>query len=131
MQQPPPGPMQPASAGGIDKKTGSWLSYLLWWITGIIMLFVGKNDPDVKFHAAQSVVFFGSITVLNIILSILGAINALHFLVYIADLVWLFGFIWWIIALVKAFGGNGERFELPLVGGVIAPYAEQLAAGVK
>jgi uncharacterized membrane protein len=129
MQQPPPGPMQPASAGGIDKKTGSWLSYLLWWITGIIMLFVGKNDPDVKYHAAQSIVFFGSITVLQVILSILG--NFLGILGVLSALVGLVGLVYWIIALVKAFSGNGERFELPLVGGVIAPYAEQLAASVK
>src|SRR5438105_1717561 len=130
MQQPPPppGPMQPASQGGIDKKTGSWLSYLLWWITGIIMLFVGKNDPDVKYHAAQSVVFFGSITILQVILGILG--QFLGILGVLGTLVGLVGLVFWIIALVKAFQGNGERFQLPLVGGVIGPYAEQLAASV-
>ena len=128
MQQPPPGPMQPASQGGIDKKTGSWLSYLLWWITGIIMLFVGKNDPDVKFHAAQSVVFFGSITAINIVLGIINSF--MGYVWIISDLVWLFGVVIWVIALIKAFQGNGERFQLPLVGGVVTPYAEQLANAV-
>ena len=128
MQQPPPGPMQPASQGGIDKKTGSWLSYLLWWITGIIMLFVGKNDPDVKFHAAQSVVFFGSITAINIVLGIINSF--IGYVWIISDLVWLFGVVIWVIALIKAFQGNGERFQLPLVGGVVTPYAEQLANAV-
>ena len=128
MQQPPPGPMQPASQGGIDKKTGSWLSYLLWWITGIIMLFVGKNDPDVKFHAAQSVVFFGAITAINIVLGIINSFTG--YIWIISDLVWLFGVVIWVIALIKAFQGNGERFQLPLVGGVVTPYAEQLANAV-
>src|SRR5919201_5113106 len=128
MQQPPPGPMQPASQGGIDKKTGSWLSYLLWWITGIIMLFVGKNDPDVKFHAAQSVVFFGSITAINIVLGIINSF--IGYVWIISDLVWLFGVVIWVIALIKAFQGDGERFQLPLVGGVVTPYAEQLANAV-
>jgi uncharacterized membrane protein len=45
-------------------------------------------------------------------------------------LIGLVGFVYWIIALVKAFSGNGQRFELPLVGGFIAPYAERLASSV-
>ena len=73
MQNPPPGPpsgpppgypqqpYQPATSS-VDKKTGSFLAYVLWWVTGLIMLFVGKGDPDIKYHAAQSVVFFGGIT---------------------------------------------------------------------
>jgi len=134
MQQPPPppGPMQPASQGGIDKKTGSWLAYLLWWVTGVIMLFVGKNDPDVKYHAAQSVILFGSYSVIQVILSILGRIEALGFVLGIISLLlWLAAVIFWIILLVKAFQGNGQRFEVPVLGGVITPYAEQLANSVR
>jgi uncharacterized membrane protein len=121
--------MQPASSSGIDKKTGSWLSYLLGWLTGIIMLFVGKNDPDVKFHAAQSTVFFGSLFILQIIFTyVLGSFAGVFGV--IGYLIGLVGFVYWIIALVKAFSGNGQRFELPLVGGFIAPYAERLASSV-
>src|ERR1700716_2595364 len=79
---PPPGGQQPGyeppgyqPATGIDKKTGAILSYLLWWITGIIFLFVGKNDPDVKFHAAQSTIFFGAIFIVDFILNRLAAIS--------------------------------------------------------
>src|SRR5918911_2717063 len=68
----PPGSYQSTAGSGIDKRTGAFLSYLLGWITGVIFLFVGKNDPDVKYHGAQSLVFFGGITVLNIILNIVG-----------------------------------------------------------
>ena|SRR5438093_3134616 len=133
MQQPPPppGPMQPASQGGIDKKTGSWLAYLLWWVTGVIMLFVGKNDPDVKYHAAQSIILFGSYSVIQIILRILGGIEAVGLIIGIISLLlWIGAVIFWIILLVKAFQGNGQRFQVPLLGGVITPYAEQLANAV-
>jgi uncharacterized membrane protein len=123
--------MQPAAQGGIDKKTGSWLAYLLWWITGLIMLFVGKNDPDVKYHAAQSVVLFGSYSVIQVILSILGRIDALSVVLGIISLLlWIVAVIFWIILLVKAFSGNGQRFTVPVLGGVISPYAEQLANSV-
>jgi uncharacterized membrane protein len=134
-QGPPPGYQagsQPATGSGIDKRTGAFLSYLLGWITGLIFLFVGKNDPDVKYHAAQSLVFFGSLSVLNIILSILGSFShSLFFFGWIAQLVGLFGFIMWIVCLYKAWSGGGARFEIPLVGSFIRPYAEQVANSVK
>lgn len=132
MQNPPPGPPpqgQPVASSGVDKKTGSTLAYLLGWLTGIIFLFVGKNDPDVKYNAAQSIVFFGGLQILVILVGILsnfvGAVAFLNLLFY------LIGFIGWIVCLVKAWGGNGARFEIPVIGGFVTPYAEQLANGVK
>ena len=152
MQNPPPGPppggqppnypppggqqpggYQPPAAGGIDKKTGAVLSYLLWWITGIIFLFVGKNDPDVKYHAAQSLVFFGGLTVIIWVLRILGSftpsiISGIIGLVIFA--LGIFSFVVWIMCLVRAAGGNGQRFQIPLVGSFVTPYAEQIANAV-
>jgi uncharacterized membrane protein len=130
-QQPPPSSPVPASQGGIDKKTGSWLAYLLGWITGVIVLFIGKNDPDLKFHGAQSIIFFGSVTVLQIVLNILSSIGPLGFLAYVTWLVSLAALVYWVIFLVKGFQGNGQRFEVPLLGGVITPYAERLANSVQ
>jgi len=131
---PPPGGQQPyaQSSGGIDKKTGAILSYLLWWITGIIFLFVGRNDPDVKFHAAQSTIFFGSISIIGFVLREIAAFTGGLGLIlgFISFVIWLFGVVIWIICLVRASGGNGARFEIPLVGGVITLYAEQLANAV-
>jgi len=125
---PPPG-YQPPAASGIDRKTGAMLSYLLWWITGIIFLFVGKNDPDVKYHAAQSTIFFGSISIIGFILREVSFF-ALGFLFLISILVWLFGVVVWVMCLMRANSGGGARFELPWVGGVVTPYAEQLANAI-
>ncbi len=132
MQNPPgaPGP-PPAAASGIDKRTGALLSYLLGWVTGVIFLFVGKNDPDVKYHGAQSIVFFGALTVLSIICSALrgiGGIGVLFGLLY--ALVSIVGVVGWIFCLYKAWTGNGARFEIPVVGGVVTQYAQQLADAV-
>ena len=131
MQNPPPGPPpggQPVASSGIDKRTGSTLAYLVTWLTGIIFLFVGKNDPDVKYNAAQSVVLFGSLQVLQILLGILS--NFVSFFSLIQLLVWLIYVVFWLICLFKAWTGNGARFEVPILGGVITPYAEQLANAV-
>jgi uncharacterized membrane protein len=120
----------PSASGGVNKKQGALLAYLLWWVTGIIFLFVGKDDPDVKYHAAQSIIFFGSITVLNVVLNILSGIRFLGVLYFISLLIWLFGVVVWIIVLMRANSGGGQRFQIPIVGGFITPYAEQLANAV-
>lgn len=123
----PPG-YQPPAASGIDKKTGVVLSYLLWFVTGIIFLFLGKDDPDVKYHAAQSTIFFGAITVIALVLwALAGAIGLFGFFAF---LVWLFGVVVQVMCIIQAINGNGERFPIPWVGGVITPYAEQLANAI-
>ncbi|MGK8510116.1 DUF4870 domain-containing protein [Nocardia asiatica] len=123
---------QPQSAG-LDKKTSAILSYALGWLTGIIFLFVGRNDPDVKFHAAQSIVFFGAVSVVNIALSIVGSLlGGLGIIFSLAGLaVAVFAVVVWIMAMVQANNTGGVRAELPLVGKFTAPYADQLANSVK
>ncbi|MDQ6743348.1 MAG: hypothetical protein M3Z97_10640 [Candidatus Dormibacteraeota bacterium] len=126
-----PGYQQPAASSGIDKRTGAFLSYLLWWITGLIFLFVGKNDPDVKYHGAQSLVFFGGVSVINFVLNVIaGFSHALFFLGWIAGLIWLFAVIMWVVCMYKAWSGGGARFQIPIVGGFVSPYAEQIANSV-
>ena len=124
---PPPG-YQPPAAGGIDKKTGAILSYLLWFVTGIIFLFVGKSDPDVRYHAAQSTITFGGIFLIGIILDYLGTFAGI--LGFVGFVVQIFGVVLWIMCLLKANSTGGARFQVPLIGGVITPYAEQLANSI-
>ncbi|MBV7707550.1 DUF4870 domain-containing protein [Nocardia nova] len=123
---------QPQSAG-LDKKTSAILSYALGWLTGIIFLFIGRHDPDVKFHASQSIVFFGAVSVLNIVLSILGSLlGALGILFSLAGLVLaVFTVVVWIMAMVQANNTGGVRAALPIVGRFTAPYADRLANSIK
>ncbi|MFB8281700.1 DUF4870 domain-containing protein [Nocardia colli] len=121
---------QPA---GLDKKTSAILSYALGWLTGVIFLFVGKHDPDVKFHAAQSIVFFGAVSVLKIVLSIVGSfLGALGIIFSLAGLALsILTLIVWIMAMVQANKTGGARAALPIVGKFTARYADQLANSVK
>ncbi len=124
--------MNPQSAG-LDKKTSAILSYALGWVTGIIFLFIGKNDPDVKFHASQSIVFFGAVSVLNVVLSVVGSLlGVLGIIFSLAGLaVSVFAVVVWIMAMVQANNTGGARAELPFIGKLIAPYADQLANSIK
>ncbi|PPJ24889.1 hypothetical protein C5E45_24165 [Nocardia nova] len=122
---------QPQSAG-LDKKTSAILSYALGWLTGIIFLFIGRHDPDVKFHASQSIVFFGAVSAVNIVLSILGSLlGALGIIVSLVGLaVAVFAIVVWIMAMVQANNTGGVRAALPIVGRLTAPYADRLADSI-
>jgi uncharacterized membrane protein len=128
---PPSGPPPAMASSGMDKKTAALLSYLVGWITGIIFLFVGKDDPDVKYHAAQSIVFFGGISVIEILVNIVTSISsALSFLGWLNFLLNIVVVVGWVYCLYKAWTGNGARFEIPVIGSIVTPNAEMLASRV-
>lgn len=111
---------------GIDKNIAGVLCYILGWITGIIFLFIEKNS-FVKFHAWQSIIVFGAITVIQLFIKIMAAffgflslalggfaIIFVSIITFISTVIWIGSFIIWVILMVKAY--QGEKFKLPLVG---------------
>ena len=64
--------MAPAAStqSGLSENVAGLLCYLLGWITGLIFFLIDKR-PFVRFHAAQSIVVFGGLTVIRIVLSML------------------------------------------------------------
>jgi uncharacterized membrane protein len=109
------------------ENTAAALSYVLGWVTGIIFFLIDKR-PYVKFHAAQSIVVFGGLHVLTIVLGTFLGVSFLSggfhlfgggFLLLHA--INLIAFILWILLIVKAY--QGERFKVP----VAAELAESMA----
>jgi uncharacterized membrane protein len=127
-QTPPPSQPSPmggnSSAVGANKKTYTILSYIFFWVGGLIFLFVGKDDPDVKWNAANSLIFFGGLTVVMLILSFIPFLNI------IAALLWLVGIVYWVIFIVKSVQGNGERIPTPGLSNFLDPYVDRLANSV-
>ncbi|RQD83230.1 hypothetical protein D5R95_06380, partial [Methanosalsum natronophilum] len=54
---------------GLSENIASALTYVLGFLTGIIFLIVEKENSTVRYHAAQSIVVFGALFVLNVIFS--------------------------------------------------------------
>lgn len=98
------------------------------WVTGIIFLLIEKVNHFIRFHAIQSIIVFGAITILSIILTILAAIfgflGPLGFvsviLGAISTIIWIAGLILWIVLMVKAY--QNEYYMLPVAGGMAEKY---------
>lgn len=85
------------------------VSYLLGFVTGIVLLLVEKKSHFVRFHAMQSTIFFVGLFAVNFVL---GFIPLLGWLV--GFLLSVVSFVVWIVLMWKAF--QGEMYKLPYVG---------------
>jgi len=116
---------------GLQPNIAGLLCYVAGWITGIIFLVIEKKSTFVKFHAWQSIMTFGILTVVQIVISILGAIALSTFSVglwgfvnVVGILVWVLTVALWIVLLIQA--GSGKMWKLPWIG----DWAERQASKV-
>ncbi len=103
---------------GLDKDVASGLCYVFGWLTGLIFLLVEKKDQDIRFHAMQSVVVFGGISLAHLVLSI-SLIGA-----PLIPLLMLVGFVLWVLLMIKGF--QGEKYKLPYVGELAEKWVSQV-----
>jgi uncharacterized membrane protein len=107
---------------GFDERLERVLAYSLGWVSGLILFFLEKNR-NVRWHAVQSMVTFGSLSILMFAISLLKG-----FLAWIPLLGWLtsaglgllLSVLWWVTIIlwvwlmVMAF--VKEDYRLPFVG---------------
>ena len=94
---------------GLEPNLAGLLCYVLGWVTGVIFFILEKENKFVRFHAMQSIVTFGALTLVNIILSFIPFIGWI-----LGLLISLLGLILWIILMIKAY--QGQRYKLPWAG---------------
>ncbi len=95
------------TATGLPRNTAAALAYVLGPVTGIVFLLLEK-DPFIKFHAAQSIVVVGGLTILWMILPLTLILLPLTPLVFVAL------FILWLVLIYKAW--QGDEWEVPFLG---------------
>jgi uncharacterized membrane protein len=112
-----------ASSEGLSENVAGLLCYVLGWLTGIIFILIDKR-PFVRFHAAQSIVVFGALTLLRIgfgiVMSIGGAVG-FGLWALISMVLGLLTVILWILLMIKAY--QHELFRVPIA----APIADGIA----
>ncbi len=133
MPPPPPGQPEPASmpsAAGGNKNLYSILAWaLLPPLGSLIFLFVGKDDPDVKYNAAQAFIVHGAAFVVYLILRILAQVS-LFFGIIVA--IWLLiWFIIWLVGLIVALQAGGRRISYPVLGPMVQQYIPMVEGWAK
>src|SRR3989454_11107876 len=124
-----PQPGMPSAAGG-NKNLYTILAWaLLPPIGSLIFLFVGKDDPDVKYNAAQALVIHGGAFIVWLILWVLTIIVLpLVFLLLLWDVVW---FAIWVVGLIMALQAQGGRVNFPVLGPLAASYVPMVEGWAK
>ena len=113
------------SQSGLQENVAGFLCYLVGWITGIIFLLIDKR-PSVRFHAAQSIVVFGGLHILRIVLGMIfgvgwffrGATGMMGFSLGLGliSLIGLVSLVLWILLMIKAY--QGEKFRIPFAADI-------------
>ena len=97
------------TSSGMNQNIAGLLCYAAGWITGLIFFLIEKENKFVRFHAMQSMMVFGGLTVLFMVLGFIPFVGwMLMPVLFIAQL------ILWVLLMVKAY--QGETFKLPMVG---------------
>jgi uncharacterized membrane protein len=135
-------PWQAAESWGsstitISATTAAGASYLFWWVSGLLIYFNERHNRFVRFHAMQSMLLTGALTVFGVVASIVSALcgdiaqyardpltrhlfGTLGWgILVMAVLVILFV---WVPTMIAAWTGNYLR--IPIVG----QYAERYSA---
>ncbi|MEH6550416.1 MAG: DUF4870 domain-containing protein [Pseudomonadales bacterium] len=99
------------STTGLEDNVAGLLCYLFGWLSGLIFFLIEKDSAYVKFHALQSLIFFGGLSVLSIIAPFVPLIGGLLGLALAVA-----GFVAWVLMMIKAY--QGEKFKLPVAGDI-------------
>lgn len=111
---------------GMDQNIEALLCYVGTWITGIVFFVLETENRFVRFHALQSLIAFGLISVIFIATSILTSIFtfflpfSLPILILITIINVVLGglsFVLWVLLMVKAY--QGSWFKLPVIGDIV------------
>ena len=97
---------------GLDGNVAAALAYAMGWVTGVAFLLIERENQFVRFHALQSAIAFGSLSIawmVSLSIPIFGWLFALVFIPAFSIGLWLF-------MMFKAY--QGERFKLPIAGDI-------------
>jgi uncharacterized membrane protein len=114
-------PRQTGNSTGLEENVAGPLCYVLGWITGLIFFLLEKENNFIRFHAMQSIVTFGTFTVLWVVLSVLMMIPFIGVVFSLLNILsGILAFVLWIVLMVKAY--QGERYRLPWIGDIAERY---------
>ena len=126
----PPAPTEDltgVTSTGVDPRLSALLCYLAWWVSGLVFLVIEQEHRAVRFHAAQSIVIFGGLSLLILFMAMasLGmlfispaAFQAIYMLSWLLS---LGAVALWLFVMLKVL--RGESWRVPYAGNLAARIA--------
>lgn len=119
---PEPGaaPSKEISSTGLSPRVAGLLCYAAAWASGLLLVAIERDSRFVRFHAWQSLLGFGALTLLALVawgVTILMAFispAAFRVMSYVTQIIWIALGATWILAVVMV--AQGRRWKMPLVG---------------
>ena len=110
---------QAKAAPLVTARVFACLSYVLGWLTGLLMVFFHRSNRFILFHSLQSICFFGGIHLIVVLCTVpvphLFQNPVLTLLREVCGPLAVFlGLIAWGVGMVQA--ARGKEYPLPLVG---------------
>ena len=102
-------PEEIKTSSGMNQNVAGLLCYVAGWITGLIFFLIEKENRFVRFHAMQSIITFGSLTVIFMVLGFIPIVGWM-----LVPVLAILQLILWIVLMVKAY--QGQLFKLPVIG---------------
>ena len=100
------------TASGLDENVAAALTYACGWITGAAFLLFEPSNAFVRYHAWQSVIVFGALSIAWFVSVALGLFFWFFAFVVIPPL----SAVLWLLLMFKAY--RGERYKLPFAGDI-------------
>ncbi len=97
------------TSSGLEENVAGLLCYILGWVTGLVFILIEQENKFVRFHAMQSIIVFGTITVVAFVFGWIPIIGGI-----ISWILWILGLVLWIVLMVKAY--QGAKYKVPWAG---------------
>jgi uncharacterized membrane protein len=97
------------STTSLEPNIAGLLCYLGVWITGIVFLIIEQKNSFVRFHALQSIIVFGTLSLATAILTPIPFAGG-----FFGGVIGVLFFILWIVLMVKAY--QGQLYKVPAAG---------------
>jgi uncharacterized membrane protein len=106
---------------GLSTREAATLSYVGWWLTGLIFWLVERRDRQVRFHAAQALAAFGGFAFLICALGGLALVSLsflpemFDVLMVAAEIAAALAVLLWLVSVWQV--ASGHDWRIPIAAG--------------
>lgn len=98
-----------SSTINLEPNVAALLCYIGLWVTGFIMLLLERENKFTRFHAIQSIIIFGFLSVAGVLLSRIPLLGP-----FFSATVGVLFLVLWLVLMVNAY--QGQLYRIPVAG---------------